>query len=115
MFLDWLELAVLPRNQHDGYILMMDNASIHRVEGVRELCEYHGVRLEYLPPYSPDLNSIEHSFHTLKAWIRSRRKLIVQYNNFEDFLKFAIKSQNPRKARKYFMHAGYNCGQWEEE
>jgi transposase len=115
MFLDWLGLAVLPKLQHNGYILIMDNASIHRVEGVRELCEYHGVRLEYLPPYSPDLNPIEHSFHTLKAWIRSRRELIAQYDDFEDFLKFAIKSQNSCKARKYFMHAGYNCGQWEEE
>jgi transposase len=31
------------------------------------MCEEAGVRLEYLPAYSPDFNGIEESFSALKA------------------------------------------------
>jgi transposase len=34
------------------------------------MCEEAGVRLEYLPPYSPDYNSIEEAFAELKMWMR---------------------------------------------
>jgi hypothetical protein len=42
-----------------GDIVIMDNASVHKVVGVREAIEAAGARLIYLPPYSPDLNPIE--------------------------------------------------------
>ena len=29
-----------------------------------------GVKLIYLPPYSPDYNPIEQAFHSIKAWLR---------------------------------------------
>jgi transposase len=58
MFIDWLEEDVLPK-LGVGWILIMDNASIHHMEGARELVESFGVELKYLPPYSPDLNPIE--------------------------------------------------------
>ena len=38
-----------------------------------------GVMLKYLPPYSPDFNLIELSFHELKAWIRCNRQLINEF------------------------------------
>ena len=39
------------------------------------MCDEAGVLLEYLPPYSPDLNPIETSFAVLKAWIRRNADL----------------------------------------
>ena len=39
-------------------VLVIDNASIHKVEGIRELVEDRGARLIYLPSYSPDFNPI---------------------------------------------------------
>ena len=54
-----------PRN-----IVVMDNLACHKVAGVREAIEACGASLLYLPPYSPDLNPIEHSFAKLKALIR---------------------------------------------
>lgn len=36
----------------------MDNLSSHKVEGIQEAIEAVGARLEYLPPYSPDLSPI---------------------------------------------------------
>ena len=34
------------------------------------------MRLEYLPPYSPDLNPIEEMFSCVKAWMRSDRDYV---------------------------------------
>jgi transposase len=51
-------------------VLVLDNASIHRSPRLRELCEAYSVALEFLPPYSPDFNPIEATFHNLKAWIQ---------------------------------------------
>lgn len=39
-------------------VLVLDNASIHKGQRLRNLCENKGVRLEYLPPYSPDYNPV---------------------------------------------------------
>ena len=50
------------------------------------MCRRAGVKLEYLPPYSPDYNPIEESFSKLKAWIRRNNALISAYGDFKEFL-----------------------------
>ena len=50
-------------------VLVMDNASFHHSGGVEQMCSEAGVKLVYLPPYSPDLKPIEF-FAELKAFIR---------------------------------------------
>ena len=40
-------------------VLVIDNASIHKVAGIREMVEEHGLHLLYLPAYSPDFNPID--------------------------------------------------------
>jgi transposase len=61
----------------------MDNASIHHAEvqipyamkvnlkEIREIIENAGCKIEYLPPYSPDYNSIEYSFSVIKQALKS--------------------------------------------
>ncbi len=39
-------------------VLVLDNASIHKGYHLRNICENKGVRLEFLPPYSPDYNLV---------------------------------------------------------
>lgn len=51
-------------------VLIMDNASFHHTERVEQMCSDAGVKLLYLPPYSPDLNPIEEMFAELKAFIK---------------------------------------------
>ncbi len=53
-----------------GDIVVMDNVSAHKVEGVQEAIEAAGARLLYLPPYSPDLNPIENAYGAFKAFLR---------------------------------------------
>ena len=54
-------------------VIVMDNAAIHKVEGIREMVEECGLQLIYLPPYSPDLNPIEEAFSSIKAWLHANR------------------------------------------
>jgi transposase len=39
------------------------------VQEIGKLCEDKELKLEYLPPYSPDLNPIEYSFSVIKKAI----------------------------------------------
>ena len=47
-------------------VIIMDNASIHHVEGIAKFLEDLGVLVYFLPPYSPDYNPIEELFSKVK-------------------------------------------------
>ena len=61
IFLAFLDEVLCPA-LHPGDVVVMDNLSSHKVDGVRQRIESCQAELLYLPPYSPDLNPIE------KAW-----------------------------------------------
>jgi len=52
--------------------VVMDNLSAHKGSKIRELIEAQGCELLFLPPYSPDLNSIEEAFAKVKPWCDER-------------------------------------------
>jgi hypothetical protein len=54
-------------------VLLLDNATIHHSDEVRELCADHGVLLVFLPAYSPDYAPVEKLFFNIKSWIRRHR------------------------------------------
>ena len=66
VFEAWMQQGLLPVLPN-GAILVMDNASFHKSERIQEAVEAAGCLLEYLPPYSPDLNPIEHKWAQAKA------------------------------------------------
>ena len=93
-------------------VLIVDNASIHKVEGIREMIEEHGVRLLYLPSYSPDLNPIELAFSSIKAWLRACRDCInieldSEDGNIYDAFWEAVFSVTAESARGWYKHCGY--------
>lgn len=51
-------------------VVAIDNASVHFSERISQTCADAGVKLVYLPPYSPDLNPIEVFFVELKSFIK---------------------------------------------
>ena len=61
----YVERVLLPALSK-GMTIIIDNASFHRSEKVRDMIESAGCQLMYLPPYSPDLNPIEHWRHKIK-------------------------------------------------
>uniref|UniRef100_A0A1X7UKH8 Tc1-like transposase DDE domain-containing protein n=1 Tax=Amphimedon queenslandica TaxID=400682 RepID=A0A1X7UKH8_AMPQE len=54
----------------------MDNASIHHVDEVIDKIESTGAIVQFLPPYSPDLNPIEEAFSKVKANLKKNESLI---------------------------------------
>jgi transposase len=71
-------------------VIVLDNASIHRSARLADLCAEAGVIIEFLPPYSPDMNPIEQTFKALKTWIRRHYQGAEAYDGFEYFLEEAV-------------------------
>jgi transposase len=66
---DTLLLPALPSN----CVIVMDNASFHKRQDIQNAINNAGHILEYLPPYSPDLNPIEKKWAQAKAIRRQQR------------------------------------------
>jgi transposase len=52
-----------------GRVFMQDNASIHTAKKVQNWCEENAILQLDWPPYSPDMNPIEHVWARMKEWI----------------------------------------------
>jgi transposase len=65
----WIKNELLP-TLRVGLTIIWDNATFHKSAQIKTLIESVGCKLIFLPPYSPDLNPIEHYWAKLKACIR---------------------------------------------
>jgi transposase len=72
IFLAYLDHCLCPVLR-PGDVVVLDNLSSHKVNGVRQRIEATGAELLYLPPYSPDLNPIEKAWAKLKQLLRSTK------------------------------------------
>ena len=68
-FLHFVRQALVPSLRRRD-VVVMDNLASHYAEGVSEAIEAAGATVMYLPPYSPELNPIEHTWSKLKASLR---------------------------------------------
>ena len=91
-------------------ILVMDNASFHHSERIAQMCADAGVKLVYLPPYSPDLNPIEEFFAELKSFVRRNWSYYAENpdGEFGSFLGWCIDKAGAKEdsATGHFRHAG---------
>jgi transposase len=67
-FEQWFKEELLPA-LIKGCTIIMDNASFHRKNKLREIAAEHGINVLFLPTYSPDLNPIETSWANMKQWL----------------------------------------------
>jgi transposase len=83
-FNQWLNDHLIPALKPDQ-IVILDNATYHKNKTTRQLIEKTGCQLEYLAPYSPDLNPIEHLWANLKRTLKNHRQ---KYPNITAALQF---------------------------
>lgn len=96
--------CLLP-NLKPGHVVVMDNLSVHKINGIRELIESKGARLLYLPPYHPDLNPIEKLWSKIKTLLRSAKART--HEALENALSNAINRIYTSDAKAWFKCCGY--------
>ena len=88
--------AIKAKNPNEDKIyVIMDNASYNRSAKVKNLAKELGIRLKYLPPYSPNLNLAERLWRFFREEVLSMKF----YETLDDFSKAC--SQFFRGIRKY--------------
>jgi transposase len=102
---NYVEQLLAPSLQ-PGDIVVMDNLSSHKVDGVRRAIKAKGAFLLYLPPYSPDLNPIELAFSKLKALLRKAAARSV--DELWRVIGGLLDQFSPQECQKFFRHAGYD-------
>jgi transposase len=104
IFLAYVEQVLCPALR-PGDVVVMDNLSSHKVDGVRERIQRVGAEVLYLPPYSPDLNPIE------KAWAKLKQILRAAKARTKEALDHAIAEAlnliSADNAHAWFRHSNY--------
>ena len=103
-FLAYVRLFLCP-TLTAGDIVILDNLSSHKVDGVEEAILAASATLLYLPPYSPDLNPIEKLFSKLKALLRKAAKRST--DALWDEIGALLNSISPEECANYFISCGY--------
>lgn len=75
IFLAWITQELLPLLP-EKCVIVMDNASFHKRLDIQDSIQKAGHTLLFLPPYSPELNPIEHKWAQAKA-IRKQKHCSV--------------------------------------
>ena len=99
IFLAFLDEVLCPA-LHPGDVVVMDNLSSHKVDGVRKRIETCQAELLYLPPYSPDLNPIEKAWSKLKQILRQAKARTV--DALDQTITIALPEISPANAQAWF-------------
>jgi transposase len=96
---------VLAPSLRRGDIVLIDNLNVHKSEVAQRLLAARGARLEFLPPYSPDLNPIEQCWSKVKTVLRK-----VKARTFDELIEalcIAFASITVQDMQAWFAHCGY--------
>ena len=106
MFVAYVEQVLVP-SLKPGSIVVMDNLRVHkRAEAVAAI-EAAGARVLSLPPYSPDLNPIEHAWAKIKGILRKAKAATREA--FEQALVQAQQAITESDAAGWIRYCGYSA------
>ena len=107
VFLAYLDQVLIPElvTKKPGATVIMDNLKPHKVAQVKEKLAAAGLKLLYLPPYSPDFSPIEPAWSKIKA--RLRNAAARTRAALEAALLPALDAISPQDAAGFFAHCGY--------
>ena len=103
-FVQYLKETLLPTLK-PGDIVVMDNMRSHHVKAVREVLEEKGMKVLYLPPYSPDLNPIEKMWSKMKALLRGWK--VRSLDLLPDAVRMALDSVSQLDCLHWFVASAY--------
>ena len=86
-------------------VVVMDNLDAYKGERMQKLIKERGCELLYLPPYSPDLNSIEEVFSKVKAAVAADRG--SKRHGTPRGAGHSSSAVTSRDTRGFFEHCGY--------
>lgn len=72
IFFAWVNTALLPATPNES-VIVLDGAPFHKRFDIHQAIQDKGHHVEFLPPYSPDLNPIEKKWSQAKAIRRQKR------------------------------------------
>ena len=89
-------------NLNKKYVLILDNAAWHKTKVVRNFIAKHkNIKVEYIPPYSPELNPIETNwkvtrnnvtksqfFRTIEDMQEALEEFWSEHNFIQDFMRY---------------------------
>jgi len=109
-FVLFLAHAIATGALKSGNWLVMDNAATHFSKDTYEIMmamlEGAGVKLVFLPTYSPEFNPCELIFGLIKNWIRNNRG---QGKSLLDEIKLGIDSVQDRHVVAFYYHCIYEA------
>jgi hypothetical protein len=75
---------------------------------LHSLTTFAGAKLIYLPPYSPDFNPIEQTFHSIKAWLRRHEAEAARPEVRPWLIHQAVESVSAESAEGWILNCGYS-------
>lgn len=87
-------------------MVIMDNLSLHHNLPVRTLLNQSGIVVQYLPPYSPDLNLVE-AFSYIKSYLKAHENTVEATNDLVSIINAAINSITDDMCRHWIKDCGY--------
>jgi transposase len=104
LFQAWVEQHLV-KVLRPGDVVVMDNLSSHKGSRVITAIEAAGATVQYLPPYSPDLNPIELAFSKFKKLLRDGAQRTTE--KLWQLCGQVLDLFTENECRNYLRHCGY--------
>jgi len=104
LFAEYIKKQLKPALS-DGDILLLDNSSVHKSKLVVETLRECGIKVLWLPRYSPDYNPIELLWSYMKSVLRKLKARTRE--KLDEAIKYALDSVSLDYIRHWFEHCGY--------
>lgn len=86
-FMHFLSELFKRLNKRKKYVLILDNAGFHKTQCVRKLMDNNSqISVEYIPPYSPELNPIETCWKVTKNAV-TKSQYFTNLDDMQDALE----------------------------
>ena len=100
VFMDFVERVLLPNlmlnDTNPNRVVLLNNCSVHHVEGVVDTIQEMGTIVHFLPSYSPDLTPIELLFSKVKGLIQAMEVEMNSLNDIDTIVFSCITSDDCR-------------------